>query len=295
MNNSTPHPLSTVDILSNFKSSFGFNLKILRDFFNLQTIEVIPDSSSPFYLKNSSGQVRSIHFNADDVIGSESIINKSWDYDKQKFLLEFHESSLDGVVLIDVGANIGLFSRQSLSQNKNIKFVYCYEPEPGNFELLKKNLEDIDNVFLFNKGLFDEAKEVALYKSFVNSGNYSMNKKAMPAHFSETIVDVVDASSQESSWLSHGKPIFYKSNTQGSDEKIATSLSMEFWSNVKVGMLDLWRIDGNDYDKEKFMRILDSFPYKIFRKNPGQNIPSKTVLEYLNSIDGQYDDLLFWR
>ncbi len=55
--------------------------------------------------------------------------------------------------LIDIGANIGLTSCQN---GKDFNKVYCFEPNPLCFEILKVNVEimlDVDKVSFFNFGL----------------------------------------------------------------------------------------------------------------------------------------------
>lgn len=47
-----------------------------------------------------------------------------------------------GDVWLDLGAHIGCFARYALVEGAET--VYCYEPEPSNFELLQKNCTDIN-------------------------------------------------------------------------------------------------------------------------------------------------------
>ena len=46
-------------------------------------------------------------------------------------------------IIIDIGANIGIFAA-SCSQ-KNIDHCYCFEPMPQNFQYLKKNISQLDD------------------------------------------------------------------------------------------------------------------------------------------------------
>ena len=87
----------------------------------------------------------------------------------------------------------------------------------------------------------------------------------------------------------------YKSDTQGYDEAIIASIDKEFWSRVKCGVIELWRIGGKNYNKDAFLAMLDSFSFKVFEKNPGVNVHSSEVLSFLDHEDGVFDDLVFWR
>ena len=53
-------------------------------------------------------------------------------------------------VMIDIGANIGIFARPSAER---FEHVICFEPVLKNFEVLQKNLENYSNVELHNLGL----------------------------------------------------------------------------------------------------------------------------------------------
>jgi predicted RNA methylase len=52
-------------------------------------------------------------------------------------------------VMIDIGANIGIFARPSAELFER---VICFEPVLKNFEVLQKNLENYSNVELHNLG-----------------------------------------------------------------------------------------------------------------------------------------------
>jgi hypothetical protein len=44
----------------------------------------------------------------------------------------------ESALLVDVGANVGLFSRQCLSLTPRIATLYAYEPHSSNFSLVRK-------------------------------------------------------------------------------------------------------------------------------------------------------------
>lgn len=55
-------------------------------------------------------------------------------------------NTVPAAILVDVGTNIGLYTRQLLGWTANVKRTFAYEPEPYNFELLKQNTSYFDNV-----------------------------------------------------------------------------------------------------------------------------------------------------
>jgi FkbH-like protein/FkbM family methyltransferase len=82
----------------------------------------------------------------------------------------------DGDTVIDIGANIGLFSLYVMSRCKN-PTIYAFEPAPVVYDLLKANCDAYgSNVRAFNVGVSDKRKTATFTfydKSSVFSGFYS--------------------------------------------------------------------------------------------------------------------------
>ena len=84
-----------------------------------------------------------------------------------------------------------------------------------------------------------------------NCGNSSFLEQAIP---SESLrksmkVNVESVEDQVSEWSKSKNQIFWKSDTQGMDEKIATLVPFEFWKDkIYAASLELWRIPGKDFD-----------------------------------------------
>jgi FkbM family methyltransferase len=278
-----------------FSRSIDSNIRILRDLYQVCSLEVNPIDSSSFCLRDDGGTSINLYLPNDNVIGLFALLNKHWDISKPRFVEQVVAGVYDDVLLVDVGANVGLFSRQCLSLTSAISALYAYEPHPSNFSLLSRNLRGIQKARLNNFGLGSATSTLNFYVDPNNAGNYSVNVNAMPEIFERTSVEIVRAGDEELKWLAQSKPIFYKSDTQGFDEVIATSLSPDFWDDVCGGIFELWRIPGKEYDVDKFMKIIDGFNNKVFDKKPNQNVSSAEVMDYLRSTDHQFDDLLFWR
>lgn len=81
----------------------------------------------------------------------ESVINEVFNKDAYIFnKLGLKEDS----IVIDIGAQIGCFAVKAAKIAKKGK-VYCFEPEPQNFNILKKNVKinKLSNVFYFRKAV----------------------------------------------------------------------------------------------------------------------------------------------
>lgn len=78
-------------------------------------------------------------------------------------------------VMLDIGANMGYYSIR-VAQKATAGSVYAFEPDPGNFALLQKNLalNNLTNVKAFNAALSDKPGTMRLYKHPFNVGDYRL-------------------------------------------------------------------------------------------------------------------------
>ena len=74
---------------------------------------------------------------------------------QQKKILNFFKNNLKkDIVLFDIGAHHGETVKFFLNKF-NLKEIHCFEASPINFEILKKNLKNLDikqNIYLNNIG-----------------------------------------------------------------------------------------------------------------------------------------------
>ena len=265
------------------------------------SFEMMPNQNGPFHISDANDNPISICFPTDSIIGKTAYEKQSWDSDKINF---FHTqaSRYDKVILVDVGANIGLFSRQCLSAISNIAMIYAYEPNAQNYRLLQRNLRDIKvSASLVNAALSITDGKTTLYEDGRNCGNYSLNRAAMYDHpeFTTSTIDTINAVNEQVKWQSASEngstPIFYKSDTQGFDELIATTYDTEFWENVKCASFELWRIDKPELNRDKFVHMLNQFPNKSFQYRNNGSMSNDQILEYMSGTDGEHEDLLCWK
>ena len=281
--------------ISKFEQDFPENLRIMRDGYQLKSIEIIPPKNSAFSLISENRSLP-LSLPTDSIIGRKAFLEKEWDPRKIDFFVSRANAVAQPICLIDVGANVGLFARQCAARMPHIHEAYLYEPHPHNFELLERNLAAWSiSSRLINAAIAEKNSVMHFYEDPDNCGNYSLNLAAMPQEYNVCTVTAIAAADEERTWLAHGYPVFYKSDTQGYDEVIAVNLSLFFWQRVHCAAFELWRIAKPDYDQQKFIRILDSFPFKSFESDPTQLLNTSDVLEFISHRDGLFNDLLCWR
>lgn len=84
------------------------------------------------------------------------------------------------LTVVDVGANVGLFALYMNSLRPDCR-IYCYEPAPPSFALLKQNLAGLDRMVLRNIGLAASDGFAQLHLHPYNSGENSIHPGQLPA------------------------------------------------------------------------------------------------------------------
>ena len=230
----------------------------------------------------------------DNVIGASCRAHASWDIDGVREFCSLIPS--DGAfTLVDVGANIGLFTRQLCMLSDRISRVVCVEPDPLNFRALRYNLAFLEaKAELHNVALAAKDGTEEFFQDLENTGNYSLNQSAMRNRPFETAAVTTRATADWAGTALKGRgPLLWKSDTQGSDELIVSQIPMDIWNQVDVAMLELWRIAKPAYDRAAFRERLSAFPNRKLGNSSRASVDD--ICDYLNGGDLDFKDLLLWR
>lgn len=128
-------------------------------------------------------------------------------------------------VLVDVGANTGLFALRMAQLYPDVKIV-CYEPFPPNFRRLVETIEinGLENVVPVMKGVGGSGRRDQLYIHPSNMGGHSI-RPGNVGHWSERIeIDVIDLSSAFENLPSTRCDIL-KLDCEGAEKEIIDSLT----------------------------------------------------------------------
>jgi FkbM family methyltransferase len=234
------------------------------------------------------------------------VADSGWSLDT----LEFLEQRIDPAktyVTVDIGANVGLYTRQIAFRFPNLRRCLCIEAEPGNFRALQYNVASLlgDRAILWNVALSDSDGEVPFFRDDTNFGNYSLNNHAIRGQPFDTITVqsvATDRWMREHIRLEPDDRLVWKSDTQGYDELIISLTPLDIWDRVDVAIVELWRIKKPFFDQADFCRRIEAFPYKAIRRieankpiGTGNRNTAAEILEYLNGDDYGYADLYLWR
>jgi FkbM family methyltransferase len=272
-------------------------INLCRDWYGLTSLEFKPRDGSPLRDRANS----TVKLVADRMMCPIALGRHRWQIEELEFAKRVCFGP-DPITLIDIGANMGLFSRQLLIAIPSIAEVYAYEPERENFACLSHNLAPFDcKVNTIEAAISDSIGQADFYIDPTNSGNYSLAASAMPPSHTKIVVKTVNASNESAVWLEGQNCIFYKSDTEGLDEWVATLIRPEFWRRVFAGMIELWNIAKKPpLNSAALSFMLDNFPNKVFLANADTKVSQVAVstadiLNYISSGAQPHRDLAFWR
>ncbi|MFL6582636.1 MAG: FkbM family methyltransferase [Burkholderiales bacterium] len=139
---------------------------------------------------------------------------------------------IDAKTILDIGANIGIASNY-LSTRFPLARIFAFEPVPGNFALLSKNVAALDNVTPVQKalGAKDGSFEMFYSDSKVNQGGFSFHQAGSDVE-QRVRVEVRDAKSMVQE-LGIQSADLIKIDTEGSEYDILTRLGKDFLGKVK--------------------------------------------------------------
>jgi FkbM family methyltransferase len=161
-------------------------------------------------------------------------------------------------VVIDIGANIGLFA--ACAANETRAPVYCFEPSRANFARLDyhRRLNRLDNMILINQGVSDRSESVKLYLHDDNCGAHSMvPDQRLDSHATEELYEEVACVSLKDAFDQYAieRCDFLKIDCEGAEAKILNALPPDYFRRIRrialeyhpnVDVLQLARLLGEN-------------------------------------------------
>jgi FkbM family methyltransferase len=189
--------------------------------------------------------------------------------------------------VLDIGANVGLFTRQIALRLPNVERFLCVEPESNNFHALKYNVRQLGpSASLWNVALSDSDGEARFFRDSQNIGNYSLNDDAMRNRTFDTVTvrcAAADRWMHDHVRLAEEESMIRKSDTQGYDELIISLTPMEVLERIDAAVVELWSIKKPDFDQDAFCRRLDVFGKKSI--DTGNLCTTVEILQFLQGDD----------
>jgi FkbM family methyltransferase len=262
---------------------------------NVSGLQLRLAPESPLY---RAGGGETVEFPLDEVLAPFVLDHGQWQTEELAFF-EAHVAQ-QASVLVDVGANVGFITRQVMHRLPGVVAAVCFEPHPGNFTYLKRNLAHLPQCHPVQAALGRQNGELLFYEETNNAGNYSLNIDAMRGKdYRTSAVKCIAASEQAIlaalSEAQRALPVIWKSDTQGYDEIIMTALPDSFWNRVQCGVMEITRIERPPFDQDRLGSILKGFEVLRFGDDVARNLAVDEVLEFAGGGDYRHRDLFFAR
>ncbi|OXM39688.1 FkbM family methyltransferase, partial [Amycolatopsis thailandensis] len=148
-------------------------------------------------------------------------------------------------VILDVGANVGLFSIYAKRRKPNAK-VIAFEPVPASVAALRRNVElhDLSGLTVHQLALGEvNRKDVAFTYYPGMPGNSTRHPETKSEHFAaqavEVAVEVATLSSVLAGYSELDRIDLVKVDVEGSELEVLAGLSEEDWAKIRSWVIEI--------------------------------------------------------
>ena len=224
--------------------------------FTIDSLNLTLNNNTPLGKKNEK-----LILPLDEIITPRIFKNEQWDY----FIIKFIKKNIKykNNYFFDIGANVGLISRQLQKLDLKIKNYFCFEPEKNNFNILSKNLIN-KKTYLYNFGLASKNKKTKIFDNKLNKSDKSIyfDKNVVTKNNLSKIIlkdsNIVFKKIIDDKKINH---IIYKSDTQGMDEEIFLNLDYEILDKIYLLILEISNFKFILKNLDKFLNKLENFRF----------------------------------
>jgi FkbM family methyltransferase len=197
-----------------------------------------------------------------------------------------------GMVILDIGANIGYFTALATSRLRKSGVIHAFEPDPHNYSLLEKTVADQNTnlVHLHHCALGDENGTVELFHSPVDNfgdhrvyGSHSEDhpKVAVPMKIGDDLLASIGTTAID----------FIKIDVQGFEVQVLRGLTNTIKSSEKVVLLsEVWPsgMTAAGSSVEEFASLCQSLgfaPHALLQTGQTRKIEWNEVLQFAGSVE----------
>ena len=230
-----------------------------------------------------------IHVPKDKVIFEHLRLFGEWELAESIFLAEGLRSLkkrtiLNGVFL-DIGANTGLITLQTMNLAKTSQDAVLVEPIPRHVDAIGNNVENIlqkGKVRILQFGLSDEDKFEDIFSEGDNFGNSSILESVIPPGTKiRTQIELRKTSSFVAQELESYDGFVVKCDTQGFDAKILSQLTERIWHSTEAAVVEVWALREIDpADVTKCIELWKYFTNVSWSSERRENIGFEEVYNF---------------
>jgi FkbM family methyltransferase len=203
------------------------------------------------------------------------------------------------VALIDIGANSGLVTLQTLNCLHSLPTCFLFEPIPKHVSAIESNLETLHkevDLKIIVGALSDREETRTIYTQGTNHGNTSLLSSVVKAKGRiETKVRCLDTAKYFNNYLQGFNYYVIKSDTQGYEPTILSRIPTIIWESCQAAVIEVWslsNIDKNEIDV--FLSNCLSFTWRKW-EGQGVNLTLEQIGKFWTSQSGDSRNLYLWK
>jgi FkbM family methyltransferase len=181
------------------------------------------------------------------------------------------------VAFLDLGANTGIVTLQTMGLAQTNAEAILVEPLPLHVECINFNVADLrktNEVYVFPFALGKANGKTQIFTQSYNYGNTSLISSNMPAKesiISEIMMRKTEDFLEES--LRGYSDYVLKSDLQGYDAVVLASISKTIWDRTEAAVVEIWALEQIDYsDVDRLIQLWGSFNSICWSFNPKTKI-----------------------
>ena len=224
-----------------------------------------------------------------------------WEIEEANFLAKFLKKLCENkdfkVAFLDIGANTGLVTLQTMNIANTDNSVFLFEPIPRHVSAIKHNLKGFSNISINNFALSNKNGRSKIYTQINNHGNTSLIQSLVPSNRCiTTSIKLVDTKHYFHKNLKEFDKYVVKSDTQGTDALILSRIPKRVWQNTECAVIEVAALPEIDkIDVDNLLLMFNSFEIISWHPNLKQKISLKEIREFWLSKSGSQRNLFLSR
>ena len=238
----------------------------------------------------------------DRVIFRSVRLTGRWEPETSEFLregLDTPKKTGSNSALLDIGANAGLISLQTMVLANYSHDYFLFEPLPQHVAAIRHNLALQSSIFhVVPKGLSKSAGVQTIYTETRNYGNSSFLESAVSNAKVETNTQI-ETIDTEVFFKDFGKDFGHfviKSDTQGMDALILSRIPRHIWKKTVRAVVEVWALpDIDETDVQQLLALWGKFGRMSWNSELSPPIEENEIKEFWTSKSGRQKNLFLER